>query len=238
MDDDDVLGGVDDVGGTDAPARGPKAARQAAQDLEFCRVRLSRVMKTLVRIMHHRCWKIVTVNGQKVETEKDVEDRVADFSDPHVAMQAEESQAVVMTCVTDTGISAMAALLQAINVDTMRDVQQTMDGAGIGHAILIARNRPTHIARKMLTDSVEFFTMANLQASIADHALQPRHIRLNEAQTRRVRERFRNAKFPRMFDTDPMARFLNLHPGDVVMVLECMGREQPIWTFFDVVPGE
>lgn len=96
----------------------------------------------------------------------------------------------------------------------------------VNHCIILVNDTITPIARKHISEipiKCEVFTMSQLQYNITKHKLVPKHTKLTPNQAITIKEKYgKNEKgekcLPRMYITDPMARFLGLSVGDVVRI--------------------
>ena len=93
--------------------------------------------------------------------------------------------------------------------------------------IIVTREPPTPANMKSFMDEFEgvdtqFFSLKELQYNIARHALVPHHevisdpVKIQELTTSYLVKS--KGQFPILLRTDPMARYINAHPGDIVQI--------------------
>lgn len=244
---------VDDIddGIPDALVQGPAKALAAAADQEHARVTLGRAVKTLLHMLQVRGYSIVNVGGHNTRG-LDPLGAAKEFDSPERATTAENEHEIIMEAeVVDpqpyttawaqripTGSKVLVIITTKGNVGVMREVLRTMEEHSTQHVILVSRYALTPYSKKWISEckgsTIEFFLLSHLQGAIDRHRLTPKHILLNAEMAERVRQRYKNATFPKLLITDPMVQFLGLTPGVLVMVNERMGREQAVVSFFEV----
>jgi hypothetical protein len=236
----------DDAGAGFGPL-GPAKALAAAHEQESARVTLYRAIKTVFVMLEARGFECV---GNQA-------DILQEFETPRRAAEAEQQNEVLFEAVVPdaparytsawalglpAGTRMLVVVVSVTNVGMMRDIVADM-GSGTDkaqYAIVLHRSELTPFSRKFLaeldatTHVVEPFLMAALQAPINKSRLTPRHVPLNAQYAAVVRKRYPTGHFPRLLTSDAMIRFLGLPRDTLVMVRECVGREQAIITFFVV----
>ena len=236
----------DDVGAGFGPL-GPAKALAAAHEQESARVTLYRAIKTVFVMLEARGFECFGCQA----------DILRDFEAPKRAAEAEQQNEVLFEAVVPPqpgrftsawalglkpGTRMLVIVTSVTNVGMMRDIVQDMtnDGSACRYAIVLHRNELTPFSRKFLaeldpaTHVVEPFLMASLQAPINTSRLTPKHVPLNDVYAAAVRKRYPTGHFPRLLTSDAMIRFLGLPKDTLVMVRECVGREQAVITFFVV----
>jgi DNA-directed RNA polymerase subunit H (RpoH/RPB5) len=244
-----VCDDIDDQSTPDMLFHGPSKALAAAQDQEHARVTLGRAMKSLLHMMDVRGYVVKTIAGQStvgkdpavVAKEYDVAEKAAEAETKHdIILEAEVVDPAPYTsawCRTlPAGTRVVVMIITKGNVEVMRGVLKAMEKKA-QHVILISRSPLTAYSRKWISKCntvIEFFTLASLQGIIDQHKLVPRHVPLGEELAKVVRERYKDAKFPKLLMTDKMVQYMGLVPGMIVAINERMGREQATMTFFEV----
>ena len=234
----------------------PSGARVHAQQQEEARVTLYRSLKTALRLLDARGYVIGSVGSRRVTSLDEARSLLGKYNDPDRVAAAEAAHEIVLvahtpepvprpyTTVAAAGLPAHTIAVIVVDqgkVSTMREVQDAMRLCNFQMAILLSRKALTPFSRRYLLAPVpgilapiQHFTYADTQAAIVDHELVPLHVPLDAAATARVQERFKAAKLSILRANDPVARFLGLTPGMVVMVRETWGRDQGGITFFQV----
>jgi len=237
----------DDDGGTGFGPLGPAKALAAAHEQESARVTLYRAVKTVFAMLDARGF-VCTGDQESI---------LKEFESPKRAVEAEQQNEVLFEAEVPAaptkyssawalnlpvGTRMLVIVTSVTNVGMMRDIVQSMtdDGPLCRYALVLHRNDLTPFSRKFLAELdpdshiVEPFLMASLQAPINASRMTPKHVPLNDQYSATVRKRYPTGHFPRLLTTDAMIRFLGLPKGAMVMVRECVGREQAAITFFEV----
>jgi len=92
--------------------------------------------------------------------------------------------------------------------------------------IIVVREPPQSSQLKAVASfkktQVQFFTLKELQFNISKHHLVPKHSIVQEADVPGLLADFMvksKSQFPHILKTDPMARYLNAMPGDLVKIV-------------------
>lgn len=109
-----------------------------------------------------------------------------------------------------------------------------MEENGISRAILITLHPLTPFAKEAIAETapkniIEVFEESELLVNITHHELVPRHKPLTEDEKKNLLKRYtvKESQLPRIQITDPVARYLGLHRGQVVKIIrpsETAGR--------------
>ena len=86
-------------------------------------------------------------------------------------------------------------------------------------AILVKK---VHTTDEFKHAQVQFFTLAELQFNISRHCLASKHTIVAEADVAEVMASYlvkSKSQFPNILKTDPMARYINAQPGDLVKIV-------------------
>lgn len=100
-----------------------------------------------------------------------------------------------------------------------------MNKIDVNHCILIYSTMLTSMAKKLIhqaSETLEVFTMEELQYNITKHRLVPKHVGLSPKNSKIFKEKYGN-KFPAMLKSDPVSRFYNYPRGTVVKVIRLDG---------------
>ena len=108
----------------------------------------------------------------------------------------------------------------------VNDVKKMLDFPG-GTIILVSKEKPGTLALKGLADAsdnnIQVFDINELQFNVARHSLVPQHepIRAEEEIDKIVKISCVKSKFqlPLIHNTDAMARYLALKPGEIVRIV-------------------
>ena len=105
-------------------------------------------------------------------------------------------------------------------VSMMRDIPKIDSG------ILIIAGKLTQQAKQKIDEvntqiRVEVFTEGELVVNITKHELVPKHILLNPDQKNELLKRYniKQSQLPKIFVTDPVAKYLGLKRGEVVKIV-------------------
>lgn len=108
---------------------------------------------------------------------------------------------------------------------------QHVVGSNFKFAVLVTRNEMSPAMRKSLTETakharVECFTLEELETNITHHELVPKHVLLSREEKTALLEsqRLKVMQLPRIKQSDPVARYLGLLPGDVVKIIRREGQ--------------
>jgi len=91
--------------------------------------------------------------------------------------------------------------------------------------IIIVQEKPTpQIAKELLNDefkSYEIFLTKNLMFNITHHEITPKHIIMNEEESKRILEEFQANKtqLPKLLSTDPVAKYYGMKSGDICKIV-------------------
>lgn len=234
----------------------PQGALAQAQEKEQLRVTLFRALCTVVKLLKARGYDITLVGDSKARTPEEAVALLAPYAQHGRAAIAEESHEIVMEAAipesgpatfttawamnSAPGMKAIVVVIDQGNVDTMREIGETMVASSVHTAIVLSRKDLTAYSKKFLTEQentvglIQHFQYGELQAAIIDHSMVPRHMPLNAELAARVKARYSGGHFPRLMMFDPMVRFLGLPLGTLVAIKEVFGRDQAIMTYFEV----
>jgi DNA-directed RNA polymerase subunit H (RpoH/RPB5) len=106
----------------------------------------------------------------------------------------------------------------------VNDVKKMLDYDGV--VLLVCRERPGTLALKGLEEAgsnIQVFGISELQFNVSKHSLVPKHepVRDDAEIARIIKDCIIKSKFqlPLIHNTDPMARYLALKPGELVRIL-------------------
>lgn len=226
------------------------------------RVTLERALQTVTKMLYTRGFRIMHLGdhlfpGGATPTDPAVAVAVADFGVPDRCRVAEQQEVVVLgQVVGDPEPGSMAAAhglasgaqiavvaVTTGRVSVVRDVTlavRDLYPAAVS-VVLIGRMSLTSFTTRNLGGMclpVQFFNYTDLQYCVIDHALVLRHKAMDAQQRADIdHETSGSCKLPALRESDPVIKFLGLVAGDIVEVLECMGKMAPFTTFFRVKPA-
>lgn len=242
----------DDCSVSDMNVHAPAKALAAAQDQEHARVTLGRAMTSLIHMLEVRGYAIRFVGNTEIADGVSPYDAAKEFDDSERARCAEADHEIILEGEvvdpapfttawakdTPVGTKIIVVIITKGNVGVMREVLRSLEEHGTQHVILVSRFVLTPYSKKWINEykeaTVEFFTLMSLQGVIDRHKLVPKHTPLNASMMQRVKDRYKNARFPKLPTSDPMVQYLGLDAGMMVSVYERMGREQAAMSFFEV----
>lgn len=251
--------GFDDDEIVTAPAK----ALAVAQGQEGARVTLYRALDTILVMLDKRGFEPVQIGDTTVKSQAEAKTAIAHYKPKERAAEAERIHEILLEAEVPAspregttayaqglapGTRLMAIIISNGNVSTMRDVIDTMKTEGTSHVLLLHRISLTPYSAKFIAEldphylRVDAFTLADLQRPKCNHKLTPRHVPITRRQGEQVKKRYASfttdgkpdARLFRLKTTDAMAKFLGLAANDIVAVLMCVGREQPVVEFYEV----
>ena len=129
---------------------------------------------------------------------------------------------------TDIPLCDVISIPEKIGVKLLRGVEETYSTRKV---IIVTMHKPTPPCMKQLTTMRAWcgiFEISSILRNITHHALVPKHshIQGEELETELKRWRVREMKcLPVLLSTDPVARYLGVHSGDVVKVTGSEGTQ-------------
>ncbi len=114
-----------------------------------------------------------------------------------------------------------------LNMDTIKNLVEFMKSFNkINSGILISAGKLTQQAKLRIMEinthiPVETFSIGELVVNITKHVLVPKHILLKPEEKDQLLKRYRikPSQLPKIFVTDPVAKYLGLKRGDVVKIV-------------------
>lgn len=101
----------------------------------------------------------------------------------------------------------------------MTDIKKLLDSSHSTH-IVVARERQS--LGKGIPSDIQVFELAELQYNISQHELVPKHVAIrDESQIEAIMKRYglkSRYQLPLIMHTDPMARYLAIKPGQLVLI--------------------
>ena len=98
------------------------------------------------------------------------------------------------------------------------DVQSFVDNYNNDYKFLIVLNMSDKLKKSMSTYiNLEIFTISDVVINVIEHYLQPEFKLLNNEEKDKFNIEYdlKNKDFPRMYNTDPIARYYNAKSGDI-----------------------
>ncbi len=109
----------------------------------------------------------------------------------------------------------------SLGVAVVRELEAYRKENDFDQAILVARKKVTHYARKeSIKCGVEILSAANPLFNIFDHDLVPRHIILEKDEEEQVLEKYQVKKYqlPKILDSDPAVKAIQAKAGNVLRI--------------------
>ena len=114
-----------------------------------------------------------------------------------------------------------------LNMDTIKNLVEFMKSFNkINSGILISAGKLTQQAKLRIMEinthiPVETFSIGELVVNITKHVLVPKHILLKPEEKDQLLKRYRikPSQLPKIYITDPVAKYLGLKRGDVVKIV-------------------
>ena len=114
-----------------------------------------------------------------------------------------------------------------LNMDTIKNLVECMKSFNkINSGILISAGKLTQQAKLRIMEinthiPVETFSIGELVVNITKHVLVPKHILLKPEEKDQLLKRYRikPSQLPKIYITDPVAKYLGLKRGDVVKIV-------------------
>jgi DNA-directed RNA polymerase I, II, and III subunit RPABC1 len=126
-----------------------------------------------------------------------------------------------------------------IGVNSVRLYGECMRKNGYSHAIICAVAGLTPFSEREMQEQqrihkcrIEMFHYQDLQFCIGTHLLQGAHRLLTEEEKTKLLKKFsldNEQKLDKIFVADPMARFYDMKPGQVIEFRVCNGSQEPFY---------
>ena len=121
-----------------------------------------------------------------------------------------------------------------INSVNINNIFAVMKDNQINSGIILLSGKLSQQAKQKVLDintqiPIETFSLNELVVNITEHELVPKHILLSPEEKKTLLERYRikDSQLPKIFVTDPVAKYLGLKKGEVVKIVrvsETAGR--------------
>lgn len=119
-------------------------------------------------------------------------------------------------------ICIYTTIFPTIGVDKLKSYIGSLNKMKITHGIVIYSKSITPPAKKLISErtkyKIEVFKDTELKYNITKHRLVPQHILLNPTETKKFKKQH-SIKFSSMYTSDPVARFYNYKPGNIIKIL-------------------
>lgn len=144
----------------------------------------------------------------------------------HRAMLANLSEDETYFDADGSGGRGYAVLIVNRHITTMKkmtDVENFLDRHKERHKFLVVPKRAKTLKDqvKAFGPQLELFTISELLANISRHVIVPKHVLLSKERADRVLAEYNTtiAELPKMYDSDPMARYIGARAGDMVEII-------------------
>lgn len=115
---------------------------------------------------------------------------------------------------------------QKLNMETVKNFFEIMKDAQVHSGIIIISGKFSQQAKQKINEinsqiQVETFTLGELVVNITEHELVPKHILLKKEEKANLLKRYKIKphQLPKIFVTDPVARYHGLKRDDVVKIV-------------------
>jgi DNA-directed RNA polymerase subunit H (RpoH/RPB5) len=114
------------------------------------------------------------------------------------------------------------------NIENMQDKYEQLKEQGIKHCIIIYNDTPTPAVKKEIPNlekigmRFELFQLDDLQFNCTKHSLVPKHELLSPEESKTFKDKY-GSNIPVLLHTDPIAKFYNFRPGQIIRVVRRNG---------------
>ncbi|XP_058773401.1 DNA-directed RNA polymerases II and IV subunit 5A-like [Vicia villosa] len=109
-----------------------------------------------------------------------------------------------------------------LGLSVLTKIRERMESEGVERSILVSRSKPSEALKDLAPKHrIELFQEDELLVNVTEHELVPEHQVLTEAEKENLLETYtvKETQLPRMFVTDPVARYYGLKRGQVVRII-------------------
>lgn len=173
---------------------------------------VSRCMKTVVEMLHDRCYG-------EIQTCQSADEVLRNMTDGRSVLQATKSDG--------EQIRVFFHNEDRVGVKQLRT--WTEGGAG-DKIIIVSLDGPTSFTRKEAEEkypNVAFFTFRDLCVNITRHTLVPLHERISASELPFEIKHVQD-ELPVLYTTDKVAQYYDFQPNDIVRITRTAGVQEPI----------
>ncbi len=190
---------------------------------------LYRVYTNLIDMLKARNYSIDAedIKGENLEEFKD---NFEDINDPDISILQFIAEKELKKGDEETEkIAIFWTDVEKIGVKQIKSYIDFMDENEVNHSIIIMKHSITTFALRTLEDFnanfpdkfIEYFEYSELLINITKHILVPFHTVLTPDEKSEIIKKYqlkKEAQLPKLYRTDPIARYYGLRKGDVVKV--------------------
>jgi DNA-directed RNA polymerase subunit H (RpoH/RPB5) len=129
---------------------------------------------------------------------------------------------------------------QVKSLTRIPDIEKFINANSTNHIVFVFDDISDKLYQQLREQYVEVFKTFQLMLDIQSHDIVPKHIRLTESEKEEFLTNY-NVKIkdmPRIYSGDPMAKYLNLQPRDIVKVIRYSETAGYVPTYLVCVKGE
>lgn len=119
-------------------------------------------------------------------------------------------------------ICVFTSIIVKFGVERLIEYTSAVNDMQIDHCIVIYSISVTPAVNKALTSNMvikfELFCDNELKYNITRHDLVPKHIRISDEEATIFKKKY-GVKFGTIFTSEPIARFYNYKPGEIIKIL-------------------
>lgn len=120
---------------------------------------------------------------------------------------------------------------ERVGVKQLRSWVETSTADAI---IIVSLDGPTAFTRKEAEQNyphVQFFTFRDVCVNITKHHLVPKHEKVTDASSMRLKTSESKNELPVLYTTDKIAQYYAYAPGDVVRITRTVGVQEPVFFY-------
>lgn len=133
-----------------------------------------------------------------------------------------------------------------LGIGTLRGLLTEHQDGHLGCIIVICAEGATSFTEKRIREmgvasSVSVFKTIEMKKNITKHILVPEHKLCTDEEVERLKETHNIkhvADFPVLYDNDPVAKYFNFRPKDVIRITRIHGKQELSYYYRVIVPHE
>ena len=110
-----------------------------------------------------------------------------------------------------------------LNISTVKQCIADFANREVKHGIILFNGDPTASAKKTLANldtssqiKITMFPMKKFHYCLTDHRLVRPHFKIKKDECQRIKKHYGDKQLPTLLSSDPVARYYNFKPGDVI----------------------
>lgn len=139
----------------------------------------------------------------------------------------EENNNLIATKPNGNKVCIFLDIKEKLNSQQIHDFISSLEKMSINHGIIIC-NESTPAVKTVVNNTpelniyIEIFQTSDLQINITKHKLVSQHILLSKEESKSLKDQY-GKKFPILLKSDPVSKFYNFQPGDIIKVIRSGG---------------